>query len=93
MARKSMKGGDDSFIGNMFAAGVGAYAAKNSTSMGGLLWTLAKYALVILAIMLAISLVFWLIGLAVPKEGFVPTAPSKEGDAKVTTPAGNVIMY
>ena len=92
MARKQ-KGGEDSFIGNMFAAGVGAYAAKNSTSMGGLLWTLVKYALVILAIMLAVSLVIWLVGLTVPKEGFVPIAPSKEGDAKVTTPAGNVIMY
>jgi hypothetical protein len=88
-----MKGGDDSFIGNMFAAGVGAYAAKNSTSMGGLLWTLAKYALVILAIMLVVSIVFWLIGLIVPREGFVPTTPSKEGDEKVVTPAGNVILY
>jgi hypothetical protein len=88
-----MKGGDDSFIGNMFAAGVGAYAAKNSTSMGGLLWTLAKYALVILAIMLAVSLVLWLVGMVVPKEGFVPTVPSKEGDAKAVTPAGNVILY
>jgi len=88
-----MKGGDDSFIGNMFAAGVGAYAAKNSTSMGGLLWTLAKYALVILAIMLAVSLVLWLIGMAAPKESFVPTAPSKEGDAKTVTPAGNVVLY
>jgi hypothetical protein len=88
-----MKGGEDSFIGNMFAAGVGAYAAKNSNSMGELLWTLAKYALVIIAILLAVSLVLWLVGMAVPKEGFVPTAPSKEGDAKVTTPAGNVIMY
>jgi hypothetical protein len=92
MARKQ-KGGEDSFIGDMFAAGIGAYAAKNSTSMGGLLWTLAKYALVIIAIMLAVSFVLWLIGLAVPKEGFVPTAPSKEGDEKVVTPAGNVIMY
>lgn len=88
-----MKGGDDSFIGDMFAAGIGAYAAKNATSMSGLLWTLAKYALVIIAILLAVSLVMWLIGLAVPKEGFVPTAPSKEGDAKTVTPAGNVIMY
>jgi hypothetical protein len=48
---------------------------------------------VIIAILLAVSLVMWLIGLAVPKESFVPTAPSKEGDAKTVTPAGNVIMY
>jgi hypothetical protein len=88
-----MKGGDDSFIGDMFAAGIGAYAAKNATSMSGLLWTLAKYALVIIAILLAVSLVMWLIGMAAPKESFVPSAPSKEGDAKTVTPAGNVIMY
>lgn len=88
-----MKGGDDSFIGNMFAAGVGAYAAKNSTSMGGLLWTLAKYSLVIIGILIAIYLVSWLIGLVVPREGFVPIVPSKEGDAKTVTPAGNVILY
>jgi hypothetical protein len=93
MARRKMKGGEDSFIGNMAAAGIGAYAAKNSNSMGELLWTLAKYALVILAILLVVSLVFWLIGLAVPKEGFVPTVPSKEGDERAVTPAGNVIMY
>ncbi len=88
-----MKGGDDSFIGNMFAAGVGAYAAKNSTSMGGLLWTLAKYALVILAIMLVVSIVFWLIGMVIPREGFIPTVPSPEGDQKAVTPAGNVVLY
>jgi hypothetical protein len=87
-----MKGGDDSFIGDMFAAGIGAYAAKNATSMSGLLWTLAKYALVIIGILLAIYLVSWLIR-AATTERFVPIAPSKEGDEKVVTPAGNVIMY
>ena len=86
-----MKGGEDSFVGDMFAAGIGAYAAKNATSMSGLLWTLAKYALVIIAIMAAISIVMWLLGAR--KEHFVPVAPSKEGDEKVVTPAGNVIMY
>ena len=88
-----MKGGDNDIISTLFASGVGAYAAKNSNSMSELLWTLAKYALVIIGILLAISLVMWLLGMVVPKEGFVPTAPSKEGDEKVTTPAGNVIMY
>ena len=91
MARKQ-KGGEDSFIGNMFAAGVGAYAAKNSTSMGGLLWTLTKYALVILAILLAVYVVMGLVRVATT-DHFVPIAPSKEGDEKVVTPAGNVIMY
>ena len=91
MARKQ-KGGEDSFIGNMFAAGVGAYAAKNATSMGGLLWTLTKYALVILAILLAVYVVMGLVRVATT-DHFVPIAPSKEGDEKVVTPAGNVIMY
>lgn len=90
MARK-VKGGGDSFIGDMFAAGVGAYAAKNATSMSGLLWTLTKYALVILAIMVGVYIVMGL--LRVATENFVPVAPSKEGDEKVVTPAGNVIMY
>jgi hypothetical protein len=88
MARKQKAGG---FIENMFSAGVGAYAAKNSSSMGGLLWTLAKYALVIIAILVAINLVLGLFRLST--ETFVPVAPSKEGDEKVVTPAGNVIMY
>jgi hypothetical protein len=89
MARKQ-KGGD--FISNVWAGGIGAYAAKNSSSMGELIWTLVKYSIVILAILLAIYLVSWLFSLA-RRDTFVPIAPSKEGDAKVTTPAGNVIMY
>ncbi len=91
MARTKQKGGENGFIGNMFAAGVGAYAAKNSTSMGGLLWTLAKYALVIVAILVAVYIVLGL--LRVGTETFVPVAPSAEGDKKAVTPAGNVIMY
>lgn len=76
----------------MFASGVGAYAAKNSTSMRGLLWTLAKYALVILAVMFAVLFVLGM--LARLQEGFsVPVKPSAEGDEKLRTPAGNVIMY
>jgi hypothetical protein len=90
MARKQ-KGGEDGFLSSMFAAGVGAYAAKNSSSMGDLLWKLAKYALVIIAILIAVYIVLGL--LRIGTETFVPVAPSKEGDEKVTTPAGNVIMY
>ena len=56
-----------------------------------LLWTLAKYALVILGITLAVYAVLGLVRLGT--ETFVPVAPSKEGDEKVVTPAGNVIMY
>lgn len=91
MARRKMKGGDDSFIGTMAAAGLGAYAAKNSTSLGGLFWTLGKYALGIIAILIVVYVVAGL--LRIGTETFVPIAPSKEGDEKVVTPAGNVIMY
>lgn len=87
-----MKGGDgDDFLGTMAASGVGAYAAKNATSMGGLLWTLAKYALVVIGILLVISLIIFLFN--AKRETFVPIVPSPEQDAKVMTPAGNVITY
>lgn len=92
MPRRSMKGGDDDFIGTMVASGVGAYAAKNATSMGDLLWTLAKYSLVIILIMVTIYLVLRLLGLS-KKENFIPVAPSSGGDKKEVTPAGNVILY
>ncbi len=88
MVRKQ-KGGD--MFETLFASGVGAYAAKNSSSMGGLLWTLVKYALVIVAIVLAVYVVLGL--LRIGTETFVPVAPSAEGDKKVVTPAGNVILY
>ena len=88
---RRMKGGDGDFIETMIASGVGAYAAKNATSMGDLLWTLAKYALAILAIFFVIWLVTRLLGGA-KKEKFV-TEPSATGDKKEVTPAGNVILY
>lgn len=75
----------------MFSSGLGAYAAKNSTSVGGLLGTLVKYALVIVAIVVGVYVLLGLLRLGT--ETFVPVVPSKEGDAKVVTPAGNVIMY
>lgn len=87
---KMAKGGG--LFTNLFTAGLGAYAAKRSSSMGGLLMTLAKYALAILGLLLAVYLVATILQRA--REGFgVPVAPSKEGDKKMTTPAGNVIMY
>lgn len=44
-------------------------------------------ALVLLAV---IAVVFYVL---TKKEGFVPMFPSAEGDKKVVTPAGNVILY
>jgi hypothetical protein len=74
----------------MVSAGVGAYAAKGSKNMSGLLLTLAKYVLVIVAIVLAVRIVVRLLGM----EMFsVPVKPSPEGDKKEVTPAGNVILY
>ncbi len=76
----------------MVSSGIGAYAAKRSGSMSGLLWTLAKYALVIIAILLAVQVVAVLLKVS-SVETFVPVSPSAEGDKKVMTPSGNVIMY
>jgi hypothetical protein len=81
------KGGG--FLETMVASGVGAYAAKNSSSMKGLLWTLAKYVFVIVVV--SSIIVFVLKGLST--ENFVPLTPSKSGDKKVETPAGNEILY
>ena len=81
------KGGG--FLETMVASGVGAYAAKNSSSMKGLLWTLAKYVLVIVVI----SFLLMFVLKAISTENFVPITPSKEGDEKTVTPAGNVILH
>ena len=86
-----MKGGDGDFLTTLFASGLGAYAAKNSGSMGGLFGKLGKYALTFIAIIVALYIVLYMMGVT---EGFmVPVKPSAEGDEKVVTPAGNVIMY
>jgi len=81
------KGG--AFLETMVASGVGAYAAKNSSSMKGLLWTLAKYVLVIVVI--SFVLMFFLKMFS--SEHFVPLTPSDKGDKTVETPAGNGIKY
>ena len=81
------KGGG--FIETMVASGVGAYAAKNSSSMKGLLWTLAKYILVIVVVSFLIMFVLR----SISTENFVPTTPSEDGSQKTVTPAGNVILH
>ena len=75
----------------MVSSGLGAYAAKNASSMRGLLWTLAKYSLVVIGILLGVILVSRILAMGV--ETFVPVVPSAEQDKKYTTPAGNVITY
>ena len=86
-----MKGGENDFLSTMVASGVGAYAAKQSTSIGGLLWTLFKYGLVVVLILVGVSIVAWMFRAST--ETFVPVTPSPEQDRKVMTPAGNVITY
>lgn len=87
-----MKGGDGDFLTTLFASGVGAYAAKTSTSMGGLFGKLLKYALVFIAVLVVIYIVMMLLGISTERFS-VPVKPSAEGDERVKTPAGNVIMY
>ena len=77
------------FLETMVASGVGAYAAKNSSSMKGLLWTLAKYILVIVVV----SFILFSVLRMMSTENFVPLTPSKTGDDKTETPAGNVILH
>lgn len=83
------KGG--SLITGIISSGIGAYAAKKSSNMTNLLWTLLKYVAVVIGIYVAIVLVMYAVGR--PIENFVPLVPSKEQDQKVMTPAGNVITY
>ena len=73
----------------MVASGIGAYAAKNSSSMKGLLWTLLKYTLVVVVI----SFILFFVLKMMSTENFVPITPSESGDKKVETPAGNVILH
>ena len=81
------KGG--AFIETMVASGIGAYAAKNSSSMKGLLWILLKYTLVVIVI----SFILFFVLKTFSTENFVPITPSDTGDKKVETPAGNQILY
>ena len=73
----------------MVASGIGAYAAKNSSSMKGLLWTLLKYVLVIVVI----SFILFFVLKTFSTENFVPLTPSNTGDQKTETPAGNTILH
>ena len=81
------KGG--AFIETMVASGIGAYAAKTSSSMKGLLWTLSKYVLVVVVI----SFILFFVLKMMSTENFVPLTPSPTGDKEVKTPAGNTIVY
>jgi hypothetical protein len=82
------KGG--SLLTSIFTSGVGAYAAKNAKSATGLVSNIVVYTIVATIALFIIGYVLRAFGLI---EGFIPTFPSKEGDKKDVTPAGNVILY
>ena len=88
---KTKRGGG--FIEDMFAAGVGAYAAKNSSSMGGLLMTLVKYGLVIFVGGLVLFMILRAAGMV---ERFTDQCPNggtktvRNGEEVCITGAGNV---
>jgi hypothetical protein len=75
----------------MVSAGIGSYAAKKSSNMTSLVWTLLKYVVVVVLVVVGLRVVMGL--LKIGSETFVPVAPSKEGDKKEVTPAGNVLLY
>ena len=96
MPRRRMKGGDGLFE-DAALIGMGAYAARQpgGDSLGGLMANVFKIGLYLLAAIVGIILLVLLIGwLTSKKQHFtVPEKPSKEGDEKLMTPAGNVIVY
>ena len=81
------------FIEDMFAAGVGAYAAKQSSSMTGLLGTLIKYAVVILVAGFVLFIILRALGMV---ERFTEQCPNggtktiRNGEEVCITGAGNV---
>jgi hypothetical protein len=79
------KGGG--FVETIFAAGVGAYAAKKAGNMSSLILTL------LLIIFVFFFTQYFVMSLLKIEYFTVPLKPSKEGDEKLVTPAGNVIMY
>jgi len=72
--------------------GTAFYAARRSSSFYGFLWKFFKYALFVTIALAVVGAVLSWLGL-ISVEHFVPVAPSKEGDKKAVTPAGNVILY
>lgn len=76
--------------GNALMTGTAVFSAMKAKDFQGFLISFLKYSLVIVLLGAVVMVVLRLVGM----ERFsVPLAPSKEGDEKLTTPAGNVIMY
>jgi len=45
----------------------------------------------LIALLIVVAILYYVF--IVPKERFIPIAPSKTGDQKEVTPSGNVILY
>lgn len=83
-----MKGGD--FL-SALELGTAVYAAKSARTFPDFLVKIAMYFVALVLLLVVVGLVLRLLGFT--SEHFWPTVPSREGDAKYTTPAGNVILY
>ena len=87
MARK-LKGG--SFL-SALEVGTAVYAATSARTYTDFLVKITMYFVVLLLVVAVAGIVLRMLGLT--SEHFWPVVPSKEGDAKYVTPAGNVILY
>jgi len=82
------KGG--AYLETFVAAASGAYVAKQAKSPFALL----KMVITIIVVVFVFYYILGFILRALNVEYFsVPLKPSKEGDEKLVTPAGNVIIY
>jgi|APCry1669189567_1035234.scaffolds.fasta_scaffold258756_1 hypothetical protein len=85
---KKQRGGD---LLSALEIGTAVFAAKNAKSYTNFLWLFGKYALMLIVVLFVFGLVY---SLVFGREFFsLPQKPSAEGDEKVVTPAGNVILY
>jgi hypothetical protein len=91
MAPHKQKGGN--FL-SALEIGTAFFAAKNSRSFPEFLATFSKYFLFLIVFVIVIGLVYRLILSLFHRDYFnVPEKPSPEGDTRMVTPAGNVILY
>ncbi len=79
--------------GEALMTGTAVFSALKAKDFQGFLISFVKYSIVIVALGALVWVVLGLLGVVSLERFSVPLAPSKEGDEKMVTPAGNVIMY
>jgi len=83
--------------GNFLTAieiGTAFFAAKNSRSFPEFLATFSKYFLILIVFVIVIGVISTTLMRLFRRDYFsVPEKPSPEGDTRMVTPAGNVILY